>query len=190
MAKTKKNPLPKVIVTLFILAGLVALGYFGLDYYFRYTHPIKYSQYVEKYSTENRLNKYLVYSIIKTESGFNPDSVSNVGARGLMQIMEETFDWIKFRMGDKETEYKDMFDPETNIKYGCYLVGLLYDEFGNIDCTMSAYHAGRTRVQGWLEDSRYSSDGVTLKEIPIDDTNHYVNKIKNALSTYKRMYVD
>ena len=105
-----------------------------------------------------------------------------------MQIMEDTFDWIKFRLGDEETEYYDMYDPETNIRYGCYLLGFLLDEFGQTDVAMAAYHAGRGNVNDWLSDERYSYDGIHLDVIPIADTAHYVNKINKAMDNYVRLY--
>jgi soluble lytic murein transglycosylase len=184
----KRRVLPAVLITVIIAALLGTAGWFGWGYYQRYTHPLRYESYVEKYSRENGLDKYLVYAVIKTESGFDPGAVSNVGARGLMQIMEDTFDWVKFRLGDEDARYLDMYDPETNIRYGCWLVGYLCSEFGNVDTAMAAYHAGRGQVNEWLADKEYSSDGVHLDVIPISDTAHYVNKIDRAMDTYKKLY--
>lgn len=187
-AKKKRSPIP-VLITLVLVLLIAAIGgLFAYDRYIRETHPIKYQTYVEKYSREFNVNRYLVYSVIKTESGFRPDAVSNVGARGLMQIMEDTFEWIKFKLGDEDTVYYDMYDPETNIRYGCFLLGYLCDEFGNIETAMAAYHAGRGCVNEWLEDRSISSDGVHLDVIPIADTAHYVNKITKAMDNYLRLY--
>lgn len=186
--KRRRNAAPAVIISLVVLAALIVGGFFGYRYYLKYTHPIKYENYVEKYSREYGLDKFLVYAVIKTESGFDPAAVSNVGARGLMQIMEDTFDWVSFRLDDEDTRYLDMYDPETNIRYGCYLLGFLCDEFGCVETAMAAYHAGRGRVNEWLEDSEISSDGVHLDVIPISDTAHYVGKIVKAMDTYKELY--
>lgn len=186
--KRKRNPLPAVIISLVVVAALAVGGFFGYKAVLKYTHPIKFENYVEKYSRENGLDKYLVYAVIKTESRFDPSSVSDVGARGLMQIMEETFDWLKFRMEDEDARFLDMYDPETNIRYGCWLLGYLYDEFGNVEAAMAAYHAGRGRVNEWLSDRSISKDGVHLDVIPISDTAHYVDKITRAMKIYKELY--
>lgn len=186
--RKKKYTGIKAFVIIVILALLVAGGYFGYKYWIATTHPMKYSEYVETYARQNNIDKYLVYAVIKTESGYDPAAVSNVGARGLMQIMEDTFDWIKYRLDDDDTVYSDMFKAEDNIRYGCYLLGFLYEEFGNIDATMAAYHAGRGKVNEWLQDSRYSSDGVHLDKIPISDTAHYVDKINKAMDIYIELY--
>lgn len=184
----KANPIPVIIVLLIIAIIISLVGYIGYDYFRREAHPIKYESYVEKYSRENGIDKYLVYAVIKTESSFHADAVSNVGARGLMQIMEDTFDWLKYKMSDDEATYYDMYDPETNIKYGCYLLGYLMDEFGDVETAMAAYHAGRGRVNEWLDDKSISSDGVHLDTIPIPDTAHYVYKIVSAMDTYIYLY--
>lgn len=186
--RKKRRALPIMIICV-VLAVLIAVaGWFSYERFQRYTHPIKYENLVEEYSRENGLDKYLVYAVIKTESGFDPTALSNVGARGLMQIMEETFDWVKFKIGDEDTQYLDMYDPETNIRYGCWLLGYLYEEFGNVETTMAAYHAGRGQVNQWLSDRNISSDGVHLDDIPISDTAHYVRKIVRAMDTYKKLY--
>ena len=186
--KKKSNGWLGLLIFLVALAFIAAAGYYAYQEWIIAEHPMEYTEYVERYSREFGLDKYLVYAIIKTESSYDSSSVSNVGARGLMQIMEDSFDWVKFKLGDEDTEYSDMFDPEQNIRYGCYLMGYLYDEFGNIEAAAAAYHAGRGAVNSWLEDPAYSSDGVHLDVIPISDTAHYVNKITKALETYKELY--
>lgn len=187
--RQKNNTLPLVITIIVIAAMIVGLGgYYVYTIYIERSHPLEYKAYVEKYSKEYNVDKYLVYAVIKTESGFNKDALSSVGARGLMQIMEDTFDWIKFRMGDTETAFFDMYVAETNIKYGCWFLGYLTEEFGNVEAVAAAYHAGRTRVHEWLDNKEYSKDGVHLDEIPSSDTAHYVSKITKAMDTYIKIY--
>lgn len=187
--KRKRSKAPLVVtIVMIVLILLTVGGYFGYNKFIESTYPIKYQSYVEKYAAENHLNKYFVYAVIKTESGFNPSAESNVGARGLMQIMQDTFDWIKFKSDDEDAVYYDMYTAETNIKYGCRLLGYLTEEFGNIEAVAAAYHAGRGNVNEWLSDKRYSSDGVHLDVIPISDTAHYVSKIKKAMDKYVKLY--
>lgn len=187
--RRKRSRAPAVLAVIVIIAIVLGLlGYFGYGIYLDKSYPLGYQSYVERYSQEYGIDKYFVYAVIRTESGFRPDAVSDVGARGLMQLMEDTFDWVKFRMGDEETVYYDMFNAEDNIRYGCWLLGYLYDEFGSVEVAAAAYHAGRGNVNNWLLDSRYSSDGVHLDTIPIGDTAHYVSKITKAMDVYVRMY--
>ncbi len=187
--RQKNNTTPLVIIIIVISALLLIVGgYYGYTVYLEKTYPMEYEEYVEKYSKEYNVDKYLVYAVIKTESGFKTDALSNVGARGLMQIMEDTFDWIKYRMGDTETAYFDMYVAEDNIRYGCWFLGYLTEEFGNVEAVAAAYHAGRGKVNEWLSDKEYSKDGVHLDTIPSNDTAHYVSKITKAMDTYIRLY--
>ena len=187
--KEKNLAAPLILIIIVISAALVAIGgYFVYTIYLERSYPMEYNTYVEKYSKEYNVDKYLVYAVIKTESGFKPDALSNVGARGLMQIMEDTFDWIKFISDDDDAVYYDMYDAETNIRYGCRLLGYLMEEFGDVETVAAAYHAGRGNVNEWLGDKRYSSDGVHLDTIPISDTAHYVDKITKAMDKYIKIY--
>ena len=83
----------------------------------KFLYPKKYSEYVEKYSKEFNLDENIVYSVIKAESKFNSSAVSKKEAKGLMQILDITRDW-----GAEELNLKnvDIFDPETNIRLGCW----------------------------------------------------------------------
>ena len=153
-------------------------------------YPLKYSEFVEKQSTIHGVDKSLVYAVIHCESGFKPDAVSSVGARGLMQITEDTFDWIKWKMGDDFSgdTYDDMFDPETNITYGTFMLGALIEEFGTIDNTLCAYHAGWNNAKNWLKNPEYSPDGENITNIPFGDTKKYVNKVTEVMDKYKSLY--
>lgn len=178
-----------IIVIIGIIAGIDAAK--RLEYEHRLAlHPKKYSEFVEKYAAEYKIDEDLLYAVIKTESDFDCEAVSNVGARGLMQIMEETFDWIKFRLDDDETVYDEMFDPETNIRYGAYLVDYLLEKFGDKDTAIAAYHAGAGSVDSWLSEKENSADGKRLDNIPSNTTAHYVNKINGALTNYKELYAE
>jgi len=188
----------KIILILLVIAAVCTVGaVFGIDGYNRMMrelklsmYPLSYSEYVEKYAEEYGMDKYVLYAVIKTESGFDPEAVSDTGARGLMQIMETTFDWIKFRLGDgDEISYDDMFDPEKNIRYGAYLWDYLSEYFGCTETAAAAYFSGIGEVSGWVSDPAYSSDGVHLDTIPSRNAAHYVNKINTALDTYRELYV-
>ena len=106
-----------------------------------------------------------------------------------MQITEETFEWIRWRLDEQdEVEYDDVFDPETNIRYGVYLLSYLLDHFENEEAAVAAYHAGLNCVDGWLKNENYSSDGITLKEIPYRDTAYYVSQVLRTKEIYESLY--
>lgn len=149
-------------------------------------YPREFSQFVTVYANKYSVPEALVYSVIKAESNFNPNAQSHVGAMGLMQLMPDTLDWLGRVMG--EAPQGTIKDPETNIKYGTYYLSFLYNRFTNWETAVAAYNAGHGRVASWLSDSRYSSDGVTLKVIPYEETRNYVNRVFENYKNYNKLY--
>jgi len=151
--------------------------------------PRKYTTWVEQYAEENQLPLDLVYAIVYCESRFDPNAVSSVGARGLMQLMEPTFDWVKDRLeGEEKAVYDDMFDPQTNLKYGCRLLGLLLQEYETVPNALCAYHAGWGITRQWLDDPQYAPDGKNIETIPYADTARYVEKVIRTAEIYRELY--
>lgn len=153
----------------------------------KYLYPQKYSHFVEQYAAQYGISTELAYAVIHTESGFNSEAVSCVGACGLMQIMPETFEWLQKKSGG-DSSSENIFDPQTNIHYGIYFLSMLMDEFGDEKLVAAAYHAGMWRVNQWLDDAEISPDGKTLSNIPYKDTEYYVKKIERTKKIYKRLY--
>ncbi len=151
-------------------------------------YPFDYREYIEKYCDEYSVPYELASAVIRVESSFDKDAVSKAGAVGLMQLLPSTAEELAGRMGEEFVE-EDLKSPETNIKYGCYYLSYLYRNTGeNWDTACAAYNAGIGRVKAWLADEKYSDDGRTLKEIPIEETKDYVNKINKYKVKYKELY--
>ena len=151
-----------------------------------YPRPERYAALVSKYSAEYGVPEYVIYAVILSESGFDADAVSRAGATGLMQLMPATFDWLMMRTGE-DLAPEMISDPDTNVRYGTYLLRYLYLKYENWDTVYAAYNAGFGRVDGWLADSAYSKDGV-LTDIPIGETKNYVVKVASAAVKYKELY--
>lgn len=179
----RRRGLLAFFLTAVILAG-AACG--SLHLVKRYLYPRGYCNHVEKYCAEYGIDENLVYAVIHTESGFDSDAVSHMGACGLMQLMPETFEWLGTKLGAGSDE--NIFDPETNIRYGIYFLSLLHAEFGDERLAVAAYHAGMGRVNQWLSDELLSPDGRTLENIPFSDTEYYVKKVERAKRVYENLY--
>ncbi|MBR3818476.1 MAG: lytic transglycosylase domain-containing protein [Clostridia bacterium] len=178
----------KILIIVLISVLILFASFFSVSKgIMKIIYPQKYAEYVEKYSSDFGIDKNLLYAVIKTESSFKPDAVSSADAVGLTQITPETFEWLKTKLGEEDKNLT-LTDPETSVKYGAFFLGYLLDEFGNTDTAIAAYHAGRGRVNEWLEDKNLSPDGITLSEIPIDETAHYVRKVNKALNVYNNLY--
>ncbi len=174
----KKNAIIFFSVLILVCAiGLVTIFFFVL-------YPIKYSAYVKKYSEAFEVPQHLVYSVINAESRFNKNATSKVGAQGLMQLMPTTANEIAIKLGDDFSSV-DLYNPETNIKYGCYYLKYLLKMFsGNVTNAVASYNAGYNKVISWLDNKEYAKNGV-LTNIPIPETKNYVKKVNNNLKIYK-----
>ena len=187
---TKKIMLGLII--LIILLGIYFIGFKVMriqDRILKKIYPIEYAEYVEKYSAENGIDKYLVYAIIKAESNFNPNIASNAGAKGLMQLMEETAVERSNVIEERLVETEDLYNPETNIKLGtsyfAYLLGLYNN---NTVLALTAYNAGLGNVQEWINSGIIKKDGSDIENIPYKETNNYVRKILKNYQMYLKIY--
>ena len=198
MAKRKKKNEAAKSAILAIMAIILAIGVFVCFMFYKkkgyigpqeFTYPTSYEEYVLKYSRQFNVEPEFIYAVIKTESGFDENAVSNVGARGLMQLMEDAYSWVKYRLGDEsEYNFDVMFDPETNIKYGTYYLSFLLEKYdGSIDLAAAAYHCGLGLVDSWIEDGTINPNDFRTEQIPDekDQTSQYIKKVRKAYDAYK-----
>ena len=157
-------------------------------------YPLEYTELVAEYASKYNIPEYVILAIIKTESDFDPNAVSAVGAIGLMQMMPETFLWLTGSAHLGEYLPVDaLYVPEVSIRYGTYYLLYLYRKFDhNLDTALAAYNGGEGNVSKWLEDSRYSDDGLKLNTDKIPDnfreTRNYVKKVNKEIKYYKNTY--
>jgi LysM repeat protein len=111
----------------------------------------------------------IVKAMIETESSFDPNAVSSVGARGLMQVMKAAAEEMGFK-------HDDMFDPQKNIECGVLYLAKYMKVFFGGDCwqAIAGYNAGPGRVK---------EAGGDLSKLP-KETQDYVRKVKERMKKY------
>ena len=177
----------------FVLVFLVTLGILCLPpvrtRVEKTLYPCKYSALVEQYAAEYDLDPLLVYSFVRTESGFDPDATSSVEARGLMQMTEETFLWLRSKIAEGENvTFGDLYDPAVSLRFGCYYLHLCMERYGgDVSTAAAAYHSGWGTVDTLLQMEEHSSDGQTLKGFPYNQMHHYVEKITACYAVYQKI---
>jgi soluble lytic murein transglycosylase len=187
--KKKTRVKYKFLIVLSILILLILIAINSTEYVLKHMYPLTYSQHVEKYSKEYNLDKNLVYSIIKAESGFDAKAISPRDAKGLMQILDSTGEWAAEKIKIKDFESSMLLEPKTNIRIGCWYIARLLNQYDqNTELALAAYNAGSGNVSKWLKDKNISSNGETLDRIPFEETKHYVDRIKKYNNMYKRLY--
>ena len=153
-----------------------------------YLYPIKYEEYVYKYSSELQIDPMLTFAIIKTESNFEEKVVSRSGAIGLIQLMENT---AKEQAQKLNIEYSKelLYNPEINLKLGLSYFNTLLDYYNqNYILAFTAYNAGLGNVQKWITDGTIKEDGSDIENIPFKETNMYVRKIIKNYEIYRELY--
>lgn len=179
----------KITVTvLLIIAVSIAIGFIYdaiMNAFESKEYPKKHELIVAAASKKYGVPEEIIYAVIKTESDFDKGAESDAGACGLMQLMPETFtDMTGIRNPSKTV----MKDASSNINAGTKYLAYLYERYENWNTAFAAYNAGLGNVDKWLDDARYSSDGITLDDIPFTETRNYVRRVNTALDAYKRLY--
>ena len=161
----------------------------GISFVEKQLHPVKYEEIIEKYASEYNIPEYIVLAVINTESSFDPEAMSGVGAMGLMQMMPETFKWLTSAEHLNENlPVSSVYDPEVSIRYGCYYLRYLFEKFYNWDTVFAAYNGGEGNVAKWLTDPEYSDGNGNLTYIPFKETRNYVKKVNREIDYYKNTY--
>lgn len=184
------------VATAVILAVLVlALAGMGLWLLFSrrpettvQVYPMEYEAQIRAGAAANGLDPALPAAVILAESSYQPEAVSGANAQGLMQLLPDTAQWVAGKFDEAYRE-GSLFEPDTNIKYGCWYLGYLIRRFdGNLTNAVAAYHAGQGTVDGWLANPEYTADGETLQTIPSDATDTYVKRVLKYYEKYKELY--
>ncbi len=164
------------------IALIICISFLAL----RKLFPAPYQDTINKYCKKYCVDKWIVTALIKAESNFNEDAVSHAGAKGIMQVTDETFSFCR---ENTKIESNDIFSPEANIHAGVWYLSYLTEKYdGNTRNALAAYNAGMGNVDKWLKDARYSSDGKTLQEIPFSETVRYTEKINRYKIIYRILY--
>ena len=152
-------------------------------------YPLAYWDTIRAEAERRGHDPYLLASIIRQESGFEPTTVSNAGAVGLMQIMPEEASRIGEAGGLGAITRHDLFDPRTNIAVGAaeYSQKLATMD-GNPILAIAAYNAGETAVREWVRRTPPEDSDLFIESIPYAETRLYVKIVTRNRHEYRRIY--
>ena len=188
--KGKKNKV--IIIALFLVLIVVLLGPIGFgEKMMKIMYSKKYENLVVIYSEKYQVDSDLIFALIKAESNFNSSAVSGKGAKGLMQLMEETAKDVS-----KKTDLKiepdeigeKLLQADVNIELGTKYISILLEKYNNTAIALTAYNAGIGTVYNWIEKGVIKKDGEDIQNIPYKETNNYVRKILRDYKIYKKLY--
>lgn len=183
MKRVLKILLIFLIILLFVV---ISIKVFNIDRKVLKTfYPNEYSSYVEQYSKQYKVDKDIIFSIIKNESNFENAVSSNKGAKGLMQLMETTAEDVAQVL---KLENINLIDAKTNIQLGTKYFSMLYEKYNNTELALAAYNAGSGNVDKWIQKGIISENGENIENIPYKETNMYVRKVMYSKEIYKFLY--
>jgi soluble lytic murein transglycosylase len=168
--------------------------YFALDFaslprsYWEALFPKPYWLDLKKFSESNNLDPYLVASLIRQESEFNPNAVSNKNAVGLMQLLPKVGKGVAKQQKLKHFTATQLFTPAVNLQLGTHYFRGMVDQYGAFEYALAAYNAGTNRVDDWRSIGKYRDPAEFVESIPFTETREYVQAILRNANVYRQLY--
>jgi soluble lytic murein transglycosylase len=169
-------------------------NYFAVDLptlprpYWEALFPKPYWIDLKKFSSQNALDPYLVASLIRQESEFNPGAVSRANALGLMQLLPKVGSAVAKQEKLRNFSSAQLFTPEVNLQLGTRYFREMVDKFGAFEYALAAYNAGTNRVDDWLGQGKYRDPQEFVESIPFTETREYVQAILRNANVYRQLY--
>jgi peptidoglycan lytic transglycosylase len=170
-------------------------SYFAVDIpdlprvYWEALFPRPYWTDLKKFSQANGLDPYLVASLVRQESEFNPAAVSRANAVGLMQLLPRTGKLVSREEKLKHYNPSQLYSPTVNLQLGTRYFRGTVDHFGgSLEYALAAYNAGSDRVEEWLGQGKYRDPQEFVESIPFTETREYVQAILRNTSVYRQLY--
>jgi soluble lytic murein transglycosylase len=169
-------------------------NYFAVDVpelprpYWEALFPKAYWGDLKRFSTANELDPYLVASLIRQESEFNPNAISRANAVGLMQLLPVTGKKVAKEVKLHHFSPSQLYTPTVNLQLGTRYFKSMVDKFGSFEYALAAYNAGSDRVEDWLAAGKYRDAQEFVESIPFTETREYVQAILRNANVYKQLY--
>ena len=170
-------------------------SYFAVDIpmlprpYWEALFPRPYWSDLKRFSTANNLDPYLVASLIRQESEFNPLAVSRANAVGLMQLLPKTGRVVAREQSVKHYNPSQLYTPTMNLELGTRYFRGMVDKFnGSFEHALAAYNAGSDRVEEWMGQGPYRDSPEFVESIPFTETREYVQAIMRNANVYRQLY--
>jgi len=169
-------------------------NYFAVDIpslpraYWEALFPKPYWTDLRRFSSGNALDPYLVASLIRQESEFNPNAVSRKNAVGLMQLLPSAGKLVAKQAKLRHFSATQLFTPAVNLQLGTLYFRNTVDKFGAFEYALAAYNAGDDRVKEWLAQGKYRDPQEFVESIPFTETREYVQAILRNANVYRQLY--
>jgi soluble lytic murein transglycosylase len=149
-------------------------------------YPMPHETKVKKHA---KIDPYLIYSVMRQESMFDAKIQSPAGARGLLQIMPTTGDFLAKREGVEKFDKDLLYNAYMNIRLGVrYLNDLHQEHKGDYIGILGEYNAGPAPAKRWLANYGSLPWDVRVEEVSYWETRDYVKRVLGNYWTYQEIY--
>lgn len=142
-----------------------------------FCYPMKYKDEIESICNRYGVPQSLVRGVIKAESGYNELAESRAGAKGLMQLMPSTAEWMAQKVGSPSLA-EELFEPENNIELGTAYLKYLLGKYTLRDA-LAAYNAGEGNLLKWQSEGR--------EDYAFKETRDYVKRVLRNKKIYEKL---
>lgn len=155
----------------------------------RLLYPTPFRDKLVAHGAAANVDPRFLLAIMRQESRFRPDAVSNAAASGLMQFIAPTAVRMAREAGMNDFRDHDLFDPGTAILFGATYTGQMFRLFINQpDAVAAGYNGGEENMQRWMKRSRSDQPERFVAEIQYAQTKDYVQKVMSAYRVYTTFY--
>lgn len=155
----------------------------------RLIYPVAYRDLLLQECARHGLNPYLVAAMVRQESLFEVGAISVALARGLMQVIGPTGEWVAWKLGWRDFQEEMLHLPYVNVRFGTYYLRVQLDAFaGDVVRALVAYNAGPGRAREWGEG--VEDTDLFLERIPLEEPRLYVQRVVQGYHRYRLLYVD
>lgn len=151
------------------------------------SYPRAYADDVTQEAQRLGLDPMLVWAIMRQESAFYPKAISSSNARGLLQVVPSTWNWLAELQKESPG---DPFDTATNIRYGSYYLRWLSDYLkDDLELVMVSYNRGQGYIKRLFESPFVAGNKDELyREIDTLEAREYLQSVMVNYQIYKYLY--
>lgn len=156
--------------------------------FWKLNYPRPYQEIVAAAAETYSIDPLLIWAVMRVESSYETDALSLAGARGLLQLMPSTQEWISEQL-KQETQPGDAYVPEENINMGAWFLSYLLDYFeGDLELAIMAYNAGAASVEEWQADPMVNDRDDLIRWVWYGESREYLQRVSLAYSIYQELY--
>jgi soluble lytic murein transglycosylase-like protein len=136
-----------------------------------------------------RVDRALIYAVIRQESEFNPKAKSPAGARGLMQLMPRTAGFVAKDRRFRSSKRGQLYEPAVNLELGQKYLEMLLDDpnvQGDLFQLAVAWNGGPGNLSAWLKRKNFKGDPLLfIESIPLRETRIFIERVLANLWIYR-----